>query len=310
MALTAEQELWNLALGKIGEQEVTETGTSEKQYIYCNRFYSIARDEVMIGHLWNEAMSRTILLEDTTEPIFGYDARYSVPSDYLRIVSVDNSTGAERRNNFSGVFPWEVQGQYILADAGESPQTWAVTTNYNANEYVSTTPVTYSAGSSYIDGQYVKSGTLVYEVLVDYTASSISADITAGNLGAGKVATTGSYLVANTYTSSSSILTDITAGNLTPAGADAKIVFVTYVTKLTDTTKFSPRLKDAIVTKLAIKIITGLTNDTKGKIDLINEFERIVMPQARSVDAMQGTPKAVIGSSEWIRSRTQGTYYA
>ena len=252
-------------------------------------------------------MARVIILEDTTEPAFGYDARFALPSDAIRIVSADDSLGADQRNNASAVYPWEVQGDYILADAGETPQTWDSNTNYNSGEYVSTNPVTYTAGASYIDGQYVKSGTLTYEVLNDYTAVDITTDIGAGNLGAGVQANTGSYLVASTYTSSSSILTDIAAGNLTPAGAGAKIIFVTYVKQLTDTTKFSPRLLDAIATKLAIKIITGLHNDLKGRAELINEFERLVMPQARSVDSMQRTPPPMF-NSQWVRSRSQGTF--
>jgi hypothetical protein len=307
MPTSGEIAIWNNALGKIGEEGIDETKTSQKQYVYCNRFYAVARDETMVSHLWNEAMSRVIILEDTTEPVFGYDARFSLPSDAIRIVSVDDSLGADQRNNHSAVHPWEVEGDYILSDAGESPQTWSTATNYNTNEYVSATPVTYTSGSSYIDGQYVKSGTLTYEVLNDYTSVDISTDITAGNLGAGVEANIGSYLVVSTYTSSSSILTDIANGDLTPAGAGAKIAFVTYVKQLTDTTKFSPRLIDAVATKLAIKIITGLHNDTKGKSDLINEFEALVMPQARSIDSMQRTPLPMF-NSQWVRSRSQGTF--
>lgn len=304
---TSEIVIWNKALGKLGDEVVTASDTSLKQYQYCDRFYDSARDEVMVSHLWNEAMTRVILLEDTTRPSFGYDVRFAVPSDALRIVSVDDSLGADQRNNASGVHPWEVEAGYILSDAGETPQTWSTTTNYNAGEYVSTTPVTYATGTAYIDGQYVKSSTLVYEVLAGYTSDTIANDITAGNLGTGKVANTGTYLVASTYTSTSAILTDIAAGNLTPAGAGSTIGYITYVKQLTDTTKFSPLLEDTIACKLAIKIVTGLHNDPKAKVDLINEFERLTMPQARSVDGMQGTPKPIM-NSQWIRSRTQGGY--
>jgi hypothetical protein len=39
------------------------------------------------------------------------------------------------------------------------------------------------------------------------------------------------------------------------------------------------------------------------KTQLLNEYETLVLPQARSVDACQGKPKKIIGSSSWIRSR-------
>ena len=101
---------------------------------------------------------------------------------------------------------------------------------------------------------------------------------------------------------------DITSGNISASGdkIDHRIVFVTYVTQLTDTTKWSPKLTQSVAMKLAIKIITPLTNDLKGKVDLINEFERLTMPKARSIDGAQGTPRPIF-SSEWLRSRTTGT---
>jgi hypothetical protein len=306
MALTSEQVIWNQSLGMIGEEQIDETKTSQKQYVYCNRFYDIARDEVMIDHLWNEAMVNDIILQDDTDPLFGYDNRFLIPTDLLRVVSVDDCLGSDPRNNAAGIFPWEVVGDYIHSDAGEIPQTWADTIKYNANSYVSSTPANYTSGNAYVDGQYVKSGTLVYEVLNDYTATTLAADISAGNLGAGVTGTVGTFLVVSTYTSSSTITADITAGNLTPAGVDRNIIFVRYVKQLTDTTKFTPKLKNAIATKLAIKIVIGLSGDEKKKVDLINEFERLVMPSARSVDGAQGKPRPTSNSS-WLRSRQSGT---
>jgi hypothetical protein len=116
----------------------------------------------------------------------------------------------------------------------------------------------------------------------------------------------GTWLVVSTYTSSSLITTDITNGNLTPSGVDSNIVFVRYVKQLTDPTKFTPKLKNAIATKLAIKIVVAITNDYKMKVDLINEFERLVMPNARSVDGAQGKPRST-SNSAWLRSRQSGT---
>lgn len=309
MALSGQELIFNLALGYIGEYNVEEGATTTPQYLLCNRFYDQARDEVLVSHLWNEAMVRVIITQDAADPVFGYDRRYPKPSAALRIVSVDDSLGSDQRNKAQGVKEWEVEGEYILSNAGETPQTWATTTDYIDGEYVSVTPDTWVAATSYIDGQYIKSGTLIYEVLVDHTSSTIAADITSGNLAAGITGSTVSYEVLVTHTSDT-VVADITAGNISASGdkIDHRIVYVTYVTQLTDTTKYSPKLKQAIAMKLAIKIITGLTNDTRGKVDLINEFERLTMPKARSVDAMQGKPKPIF-SSEWIRSRTAGTRY-
>jgi hypothetical protein len=254
MALTGEETIYNLALGYVGEYRVEEGATTTKQYILCDRFYDQARDEVLKSHPWNEAKKRIIIAQDSDNPIFGYDRRYSKPTDCLRVLSVNDSIGADQRNNADGVNAWEIEGDYILANAGELPQTWATAT-------------------AYIDGQFVWSDDISYEVLVSHTSDTIA--------------------------------NDVTAGNLVSAGGDYRVVFVEYVYQLTDTTKFGSKLKQVIAMKLAIKIITGLTNDTKGKVDLINEFERLTMPKARSIDGAQMTPKPIFNSN-WLRSRTTG----
>lgn len=262
MALTGTEIIYNLSLGYIGEYAVEEGATTTKQYELCSRFYAHARDEALVAHPWNEAKKRIIIPQDSANPIFGYDRRYSKPSDCLRVLSVDDSLGSDVSRKSAGIDAWEVEGDYILADAGLSPGSW-------------------SSGKSYIDGQFFSYSSTTYEVLVTHTSDTTGADAAA------------------------QIAVDVAAGNIESKGGDYRIIYVEYIWQLTDTDKFSPKLKQAIAMKLAIKIITGLTNDTRGKVDLINEFEKLTMPKARSVDAMQGKPKPIF-SSEWLRSRRGG----
>jgi hypothetical protein len=308
MALSEEEVLWNLALGYVGEAEIEDTSASRdlKPYLACRRFYTQARDEVLVSHLWNEAMVRTIILQEATGPLFGYDRTYSKPSDALRIVSVDDDLGSDVFLNLQGIHAWEVEADNILSNAGESPPTYATATEYLDGQFVSVTPTPWVTSTAYIVQQYVKSGTTVYEVLVAHTSDTIANDVTAGNLISRGTGSTVTYEVVSTYTSSS-VTDDITAGNITATGdkVDARIIYVAYVKKLEDVTKFSPKLKQAIAMKLAIKIVTPLQNDPKAKADLIEEFEVLTMPKARSVDGMQQKPRPVF-SSEWIRSRSTG----
>jgi hypothetical protein len=251
MALSAVEVLYNLALGLLGEDVVTEGGTTTKQYGLCSRYYASARDEVLVSHPWNEAIVRAEIVQDATNPIFGFDRRFGKPSGALKILSVDNEIGADRRFNAQGVNVWEVEGEYILSNAGITPPTWATDTDY-------------------IDGQFFTSDSVTYEVLVTHTSDTIANDL------------------VSEYIESKS--------------GDYKIVYVTYITQLTDTTKFSTKLMEAVAMRLAIKIATAITGDPKVKKGLITEYERLVMPQARSVDAQQGTPKPIFNSA-WIRSR-------
>lgn len=308
MALTGEELIFNLALGYIGAAKIEDAAASRllKQYLLCARYYEQARDLALESHPWNEAKKRAIIAQDDDNPISGYDRQYTKPTDSLRILSVNDSLGADRRNNADGIYAWEVENGKILANAGEIPQTWVTNTKYVAGEYVSTTAITWITATVYVAGQYITDGTNTHEVLVGHTSDTIVNDVSSGNLDVGIAGTTGSYSVPTTYTSGATVLTDINSSNLTAVGSVARIIFIEYIYQLTDTTKYSASLKDAISQQLAIKIVTGLHNDPKAKVDLINEFERLTMPKARSVDAMQGKPKPIF-SSEWIRSRTAGT---
>lgn len=306
MALTGEETIYNLGLGHTGEYQVLEGQTDSKQYELCSRYYDQARDLALRSHPWNEAKKRVIIAQDADEPIFGYDRQYTQPTDCLRVLSVNDSLGADRRNRAAGVRDWEPENGKILANAGETPQTWVTNTKYVAGEYVSTTARTWVTSTSYIVGEYVTDGTTAYEVLVAHTSDTIANDVTSGNLQTGVTGTTGSYSVPTTYTSGATVLIDVTASSLTAVGSVARIIFVEYIFQLTDTTKFSSNLKEAIGEQLAIKVITGLTNDTRGKVDLINKFENLTLPKARSVDGAEGKPKPIF-NSEWLRSRTSGS---
>lgn len=307
MALTGQEVIHNLALGHVGEYQVEDTSASRalKQNLLCVRYYDQARDLALKSHPWNEAKKRAIIAQDDDDPIFGYDRQYTLPSDSLRVLSVNDSLGADQRNKAEGVKAWEVENQKILANAGEIPQTWATNIKYVNGEFVSDTAVTWATGTAYVADQFVKNSTLVYQVLVNHTSSTIAADITSGNLAAGITGSTGTYEVFVSHISDT-ILNNIASGNISAVASEARVIFVEYIYQLTDTTKFSEDLKNAIAQQLAIKVFVPITNDTRGKVDLINEFERLTMPKARSVDGAERTPKPIF-SSEWIRSRTAGT---
>ena len=307
MALSGQELLHNLALGLIGEFQVQDTAASRalKQNLLCIRYYSSARDLALRSHPWNEAKKRVIIAQTSDEPVFGYDGRYSEPTDSLRILSVNDTIGSDVRNRVGGVKAWEVEDGEIYSNAGEIPQTWVTNTKYVDGEFVSATAVVWATGTSYIADQFVKDNGLVYQVLVDHTSSTIAADITSGDLQAGVKGSTGTYEVLVSHISDT-LLTDVASGNIQAVGSEARVIFVEYIYQLTDTTKFSINLEEVISVQLAIKILPGIKNDPKGKAELINEFERLVMPKARSIDGAEGKPSRYFSSS-WLRARNSGT---
>jgi len=262
MALSDAEKIYNLALGLIGEYKITEGDTTSTQAVLCIRFYTDALNETLVAHPWNFAKKKVILYEYTDHPIFGYERKYAMPTDCLRVLTVDDSLGSDVSRKQPGIEAWEVIGDYIEADAGETPPSW-------------------SSGKAYYDGQFFSYDDVTYEVLVSHTSDATGAD------------------------SDAQIAVDVAAGNIESKGGDYRIVYVEYMWPQVDIDKWTAKAKQALYTNLASKIITGLTNDTKGKVDLINEFEKIVMPQARSVDGAEGKPRPIFTSS-WLRARQSG----
>ena len=262
MALSDAEVVYNLALGYIGEYKITEGDTTSKQAVLCIRYYDDSRDETLAAHPWNFAKKKVILYEYTDHPIFGYDRKYTKPTDCLRVLSVDDSLGSDVSRKQAGIEAWEVVDDYIESDSGATPSSWA-------------------SDRDYYDGQFFHYNDLTYEVLVTHTSDTTGAD------------------------SDAQIAVDVAAGNIISKGGDYRIVYVEYIWQETDIDNWIPKAKQALAVNLASKIITGLTNDTQGKKDLIEEYNALVMPLARSTDAAEGKPRPIF-SSEWLRARQTG----
>jgi hypothetical protein len=242
MALTDAQILQNTALALIGEYEITESDTESKQYVLCERFYEKARDEVLVSHLWNEAIIDSMVLESDDSPIFGYTYKYAKPEDCLRVISI----GTEE-------YSWEVKGNYILTDFYSAPKDWV-------------------AGETFVAGQYCTLSDITYYCNISNTAETANSPAT------------------DVFT-------------WTSAEGDYGVINLTYVKRLTTVSEFSPRLYQAISYKLAIMVVTSITGNMNNKVQLLNEYENLVMPQARGVDAAQGRPKKIMNTNNWIRAR-------
>lgn len=308
MALSQEEVLHNLALGRIGEFGVEDSATSRalKQNQLCVRYYEQARDITLRAHPWNEAKKRVIVAQDADKPVFGYDRQYTLPTDSLRVWRVNDSLGSDIRNSADGVNAWEVENAKLLSNAGEAPQTWTTARRYIDGEFFSDTAVTWATGTSYVEDQFVQDGGLVYQVLADHTSDTIANDIASSDLAAGVEGSTGTYEVLVTHTSDT-VLNDIASANISAVSSEARVVYIEYIHKLTDTDKWSSNLTEAVAIQLAIKVEPGITNDPAANVDLINQFERLTMTKARSVDGAEGTARPIF-SSEWIRSRSSGTF--
>lgn len=305
IALSDAEVVYNKALSLIGEYVITEGDTTSTQAVLCIRFYTDARDEVLESHPWNFAKAIVIISEESDRPIFGYDRKYAEPSDCLRVLTCDNSLGSDVSRKQAGVPAWESKSGYIHADAGATPSSWVTDTKYYDGQFFAVTPDTWATGTAYIDDQYVKVGTTIYEVLADHTSDTIVNDLASADIVSRGTGTIVTYEVLVSHTSDT-VVADITSANIEAKGVDKRIVYVEYIWQEDDIDNWSRKAVYALSVNLASKIITGVTNDTKGKIDLINEFNSLVMPQARSIDGAEGKPRPIF-TSEWLRARQGGS---
>ena len=93
MAITSSTDICNLALdllssGTIQDVENPSNPTEE----LLARWYDQARRKVLREHPWNFATARAQLAASSTAPAFGYDSQFPVPSDFIRVLTINDST--------------------------------------------------------------------------------------------------------------------------------------------------------------------------------------------------------------------------
>lgn len=68
---------------------------------------------------------------------------------------------------------------------------------------------------------------------------------------------------------------------------DETDVKILYIKRITDATEFEPLLVEAIYTKLASKLAVSLASDEPLSKRLLEQYYKIVLPMARSMDAQE-----------------------
>lgn len=90
MALTApdsEVDICNLALQHLKQKPITSIDPPATQVEnLCSLWYHQIRQETLRSHPWNFALARVQITPDATDPDFGYEHRYELPSDWLRYI--------------------------------------------------------------------------------------------------------------------------------------------------------------------------------------------------------------------------------
>jgi len=147
----ANVALANESLGLLGAETISVGGTSVN-HGHCTTFFDASRDEILVNHIWNWARKRAYAIQ-TTDRLFGPDNAFTVPSDCLRVLTIEEDPLAV----------WNREGSVIITDEGNAAP------DYDDDEI------------DYLAGQYISSDfsddDLTYLVDTAFTSSDEESDL-------------------------------------------------------------------------------------------------------------------------------------
>jgi len=106
MSTPSETSIANAALTLLGERRINSLDESSKPAKLMKERFDEVRDEVLRSHPWNFATKRATIAADAVAPAWGFDYAYTIPSDCLRVLELDNP----------GKYPYRIEGKKIITD--------------------------------------------------------------------------------------------------------------------------------------------------------------------------------------------------
>lgn len=105
---SSDVEIANRALDAIGARIITSFEDDTREAGLCRRYYPQLRDAILRSHPWNCAIKRAALAASPTAPTFGWERSFPLPTDCLRVLSVDGDEDT--------LGNWQVEGRSILTN--------------------------------------------------------------------------------------------------------------------------------------------------------------------------------------------------
>jgi hypothetical protein len=82
-------DICNMALSRLGAPRISDIEENTPRGISCRTHYEVVRDSLLRSHPWNFATGRANLSQSATAPAFGYTFAYALPSDFLRLMTLN-----------------------------------------------------------------------------------------------------------------------------------------------------------------------------------------------------------------------------
>jgi hypothetical protein len=113
-------DICNMALSFLGENPITSIDDDSNNAQQLKIQYVPARDATLEAHDWTFAIKRFIPASNAVPPVYGATYAFDVPSDILRVLSVD------RQDSYSTVFTpridseeqidWQFEERQVICD--------------------------------------------------------------------------------------------------------------------------------------------------------------------------------------------------
>jgi hypothetical protein len=115
---TTEVDLANMALTMLGQQPINDLTDNNNRANLVDKRLADVRDSVLRAHQWNCCIKRASLSKDATAPVWGFSGRYQLPTDFIRIVSLENDA---------------VEYRIEAGNQGDTPELYIVTDSEDMN---------------------------------------------------------------------------------------------------------------------------------------------------------------------------------
>jgi hypothetical protein len=110
--MLSQVQIVNMALAKIGDFYISSMTEGTKQANYAGIFWESARDTLLESYPWSFAMERVRLARLADVPAWGYDYKYQLPNDYLKLRDISVTGDFDR----SQTIDYKIEGRTIVTN--------------------------------------------------------------------------------------------------------------------------------------------------------------------------------------------------
>lgn len=127
--MTSEVAICNQAISWLGGNLIISLDDGTTEAILCKANFSILRDAVLEEGKWTFATKRFKLLPSPDAPVYGYSAKFELPSNVLLVIEARDNDAASgiggilfttsESANGSSRLDWRLEEGFIVADASQ-----------------------------------------------------------------------------------------------------------------------------------------------------------------------------------------------